>query len=130
MRSVKKTRRLSAILLAVAMIFASVALASCESEADTKSQISDTYNEFGNAFFNAVKCCEFNGVYDAADFKDWSALLKEARTVSKNTDDYPQSDLDAYVEKWKAAIDELNALADKYPLPSGVTDETAPTAEE
>ena len=38
----KRTNKLSAIILAVAMIFASVALASCESEADTKAQITKT----------------------------------------------------------------------------------------
>ena len=126
----KRTKRLSAIILAVAMIFASVALASCVSETDIKTQISQTYSEFGNAFYNAVWCCAFNDVYNPADFKEWSTLLKAARSVSKKTKDYPQSDLESYLEQWRAAIDELNALADKYPLPSGITEETVETAAE
>ena len=40
----KRTKRLSAIILAVAMIFASVALASGVSETDIKTQISQTYS--------------------------------------------------------------------------------------
>ncbi len=126
----KRTNRLSAIILAVAMIFASVALASCESEADTKAQIAKTYSEFGSAFYNAVKCCAFNDVYDSADFKEWSTLLKSARAINKKPGNYSQSDLQSYLEQWRAAIDELNALADKYPLPSGASEETVETAAE
>ena len=112
------------------MIFASVALASCESEADTKAQITKTYSEFGNAFYNAVKCCAFTAAYDSADFKEWSTLLKSARAINKKPGNYSQSDLQSYLEQWRAAIDELNALADKYPLPSGASEETVETAAE
>lgn len=81
-------------------------------------------------FITRSKCCAFNDVYNPADFKEWSTLLKAARSVSKKTKDYPQSDLESYLEQWRAAIDELNALADKYPLPSGITEETVETAAE
>ena len=93
------------------------------------TDISDLFR-VRQCLYNAVWCCAFNDVYDPADFKEWSTLLKAARSVSKKTKDYPQSDLESYLEQWRAAIDELNALADKYPLPSGITEETVETAAE
>ena len=120
-------KRFSALLLAIIMIFGAIVMTSCTDPLEEKiSELNTAYDELGKAFYNAVSCCEFHEVYKTEysdEFSEWSAILKTAKTEKKNYLDYTAEEMDAYIAKWNAARDELNALAAKYPLP-GVSSET------
>lgn len=118
-------KRFSAILLAVVMLFGAVAMTSCTDPLEEKiTEFNTAYDELGVAFYNAVNCCSFHEVYTTEysdEFKDWSAILKAAKTEKKNYLDYTAEEMDEYITKWNTARDELNALAAKYPLPGAET---------
>ena len=123
-------KKLSVFILALLLLFSAAAISSCSDPLEKKAEeINTAYNDLGDAFYNAVKCCSFNNVYDSDElspkFSEWSALLKEAKTATKNYSEYDEATLNEYITQWKTATDELNALAEQYPLPSNLETETA-----
>ena len=123
-------KKLTVFVLALLMLFTVAAMSSCGDPLEKKvEELNTAYNEFGDAFYNAVKNCSFNNVYDSAElspkFSEWSALLKEAKTTTRNYSEYDEAGLDEFITKWKTATDELNSLAAQYPIPTNLETETS-----
>lgn len=118
-------KRLSVAVLALIMIFGAVFLSSCSDPLEDKvAQMNEAYDELGMAFYNAVKNCSFNGVYEsdeyADQFSEWQAFIKQARTDRKNYLDFDEEGLDKLISSWNEVKQQINELAAKYPLPAGL----------
>lgn len=127
-------KKLSVLILALLMLFSAAAMSACTDPLEKKvEEMNTAYTEFGDAFYNAVKNCSFNNVYDSDElspkFSEWSALLKEAKTTTRNYSEYDEAGLDEFITKWKAATEELNSLAEQYPLPANLETETSAETE-
>ena len=121
-------KRLSVAVLALLMILGSVFMTSCNDPLEDKvAQMNEAYDELGMAFYNAVKNCSFNGVYDsdeyADQFSEWQAFIKQARADRKNYLDFDEAGLDNLISSWKEVTQKIDELAAKYPLPSGLDTE-------
>ncbi len=127
-------KKLSVFVLALMMLFSAAIMSACTDPLEKKvEEMNTAYTEFGDAFYNAVKNCSFNNVYDSDElspkFSAWSALLKEAKTTTRNYSEYDEAGLDEFIAQWKTATEELNSLAEQYPLPSNLETETTAQTE-
>ncbi len=127
-------KRLSVAAFALLMILGAVFMTSCSDPLEDKvAQMNEAYDELGMAFYNAVKNCSFNGVYDsdeyADQFSEWQAFIKQARTDRKNYLDFDEEGLDNLISSWKEVKQKIDELAAKYPLPDGLATENPDAAE-